>query len=62
MDLPEEEIDAWKARVHALLLQLVRECENKNDASKTLNMLYLVIENLRKHPGQDKYRKVALPA
>eukprot|EP00392_Amoebophrya_sp_AT5.2_P008820 g8848.t1 len=42
VDLPEEEIDAWKARVHALLLQLVRECENKNDASKTLNMLYLV--------------------
>ncbi|CAD7948252.1 unnamed protein product [Amoebophrya sp. A120] len=58
LDLPAEDITKWKGEMKRLLLKLVKACETKQDASKTLNMLYLVMENLRKHPGQDKYRKV----
>lgn len=40
------------------MLRLIAEAESKHDAKKTLNMLYLIFDNMRKHPNQDKYRKV----
>ena len=47
-----------RAIVSATVKDLVLQSTDRNDASKSLNMLFLIFENLRKHPDAEKYRKV----
>lgn len=54
----ERKDNTFKDEVKGVGLKLVAEAESKHDAKKTLNMLYLIFDNMRKHPQQDKYRKV----
>ena len=44
--------------VQHLCKQVVMESSSRDQAKKALTMLFLVLENLRKHEKLDKYRKV----
>ena len=53
-----KDLEDLKVKAKDCVKQMVSESPSKQDASKALNMLYLILENLRKHPQQEKYRKV----
>lgn len=56
--LESDEVEKYKGMVKDNVLTMLMESTSKQDANKSLNMLFLVFENLRKHPSQEKYRKV----
>jgi len=56
--LSDEDALPFRTQVRELVGEMVKESASKSDASKSLNMLFLVLENLRKHPSQEKYSKV----
>ena len=54
----KEEEERFRQKAKDVVFTLILESESKHDWKKTLNMLYLIFDNMRKKPQEEKYRKV----
>ncbi|CAD7931065.1 unnamed protein product [Amoebophrya sp. A25] len=49
---------SWKAEVRGRLVGLTATYQTRQEAEKMLNMLFLIVNNLKRNASQEKYRKV----
>jgi len=54
----DDEIAEKVEKIKDCIKVMMNESESKEEARKSLNMLNIILDNLRRHPDTEKYRKV----
>lgn len=54
----DDEIAGKVEKIRNCIQVMITESESKDEAKKSLNMLNVILDNLRRHPDTEKYRKV----